>query len=220
MSDDPARFTTLRVAAVIAVAVVAAAGAAVLQPAQAAPILALGGVLIVAFVTWISADARQARALEAERDRQAAALAHARELADLADLRALLDSAVADLHQAAYVRLEVAGQFLRHGLHILDRAYDTTVKFAEVIRTLDALTARLIVRLGREHDATKAFATATADLREVAGALMLAHGDDTPLEERGPLRKQINAAGKGFDAHRRLFEDAATKLAGTRLTPN
>jgi hypothetical protein len=182
------------------------------------PILAFAGVLIVAFVTWISADRRQGLALGAERERQAAALAHARELADLSDVRAVLDAASGDLYQASYVRREVQDAFLSHGLHVVDRANDSMVKFAGALRELDALHARLVVRLGRDHGATKAFVAATDELRALAVALSMAHGDDTPLPERGPLRTQIRAAGKDLDEHRRLFEDVATAVAGSRLT--
>ena len=82
--------------------------AVALQTDQTGPVLAFSGALIVAIITWVSSDRRQERALVAERERQFAKLAHDRELADLTDLRALLDEAARVLHRGKVACLSVS----------------------------------------------------------------------------------------------------------------
>ncbi len=64
---------------------------------MAIPVL---GALILAWLTRRWTDDRQERALRAEQERLDSQLAHQRELADLAELRALLEEAVSTLHRA------------------------------------------------------------------------------------------------------------------------
>jgi len=95
---------------------------------QWGPILAFVGVLLAAVVAWIAADRRQARQiasqeralawqlsaeqerltaqLEAESQRQEARLGHDRALADIHDLRVLLDAAAVLLDEASYAGAE------------------------------------------------------------------------------------------------------------------
>jgi hypothetical protein len=119
--------TTRRYSLAVAIGV-AAVGVAIAVGEESAG-LTLAGLLVVAVIAAEAADARQTqqldaerkrfdrqleeeghrldRQLDAERKRNGAALEHARELADLADLRKLLDDAAIALHRADYTRADV-----------------------------------------------------------------------------------------------------------------
>lgn len=214
-----------------------AAGGVATQVDPAGPILAFAAALVVALITVVSTDRRQERAiaaeharqaltlkgererqdraLKAEGRRQAAALRSARELADLADLRVLLDEAAIALHRASYAYGNVRVAFLQHGVKIRE----TPEPIAELNQSgeqMDVLAARLAVRLGREQAAAAAFEAANDELLELSRALGHIFGDET-ADARRDLWTEIQAAGKDFPDCRERFEEAAMKLAGTRL---
>ena len=130
-----------------------AATALALLTDETGPVLAFTAALIVAFVTALTTDRRQANALRVERERQAAQLRHAREMADLADVRALLDEAASALYRADRVRRKVvplnwiAGDVLAPA-EIRKIFPEVPIHLVAARDDLDALAARLAVRLG------------------------------------------------------------------------
>jgi hypothetical protein len=133
------------------------------------PALTLIGALVLALLAAETADTRQqrqidadadrqTRALEAERERHIATLAHDRELADVADLRGLLDEAAAVLHRADHAAFALAEAHAKEGP---DVDADRIQRLATEVYALDALEPRLVVRLGGSSDVTRAFADAT-----------------------------------------------------------
>jgi hypothetical protein len=120
---------TVSVPEVVGLVVVVGGTAAVTATAASsyvAPILAFVGAILVAVIAAVTADRRQRRALtaegarhdaslRAESGRQVTQLEHSRGLADLADLRSLLDEVATALHQARYAADEVRLQYIQHG---------------------------------------------------------------------------------------------------------
>ena len=124
-----------------------------------APILAFVGAVLVATIAAVTAGRRQRQALaaeglrhrqslEAENNRHDAQLAHARELADLADLRLLLDEAASTLHEARYAKDGLRVAFIQHGRSLGESAPEVRTDLNKAGTELDALAARLRVRLG------------------------------------------------------------------------
>ena len=105
--------------AVVVVAGGTAAGAAAVSPSSAlGPILAFVGVIFVAVLTASSTKRRQAEQLHAENQRQCSVLTagsgrlrqqldHQRQLADLAEVRSILDDAVQSVEVARYLWLDL-----------------------------------------------------------------------------------------------------------------
>jgi hypothetical protein len=84
----------------------------------------------------------------------------------------------------------------------------------EVGQELDALGARLSVRLGRQEEAVQAFRTATDAALEVSGEIFWL--EDDRAEESRAKRATIDAARETYVAAARRFIVAAVELAGTR----
>lgn len=132
--------------------------------------LTLAGAIVVALITAVTTDRRlsrqikdsgerQERELTAEAERQDAALAHDRELADLADLRLLLDGFAVALDRGRSARDEMVllSQTARHIQPTLEQQARETAAAAEQSgRDLLALTVRLQVRLGPSDPITVA----------------------------------------------------------------
>jgi hypothetical protein len=164
--------------------------------------------------------------LAGEAERQAATLAHDRELADLADLRKLLDEATVALDRARDVRSE-AGAAIRGAIELESRftslavreqevvaemANETASKLEEAGRPLVTLAARLQVRLGPDDPITTSFTTAATALNEMWRSLTLGYG---PEIGRTPLKEQIEHAEEEFTWSMQRFVLAAVKRAGT-----
>jgi hypothetical protein len=100
------------------------------------------GAPLVALIAAYTAGRRQQRALDAESERHRAALdaearrlhaqlSHARELADRADLRALMDEAAVVLYDADTVRFRAARAVFTHGQWIAERAPEASANVEE-----------------------------------------------------------------------------------------
>ncbi len=101
--------------------------------------------LIVAAITARTTNHRQERQLSAEANRQAAALVHARELADIADLRQVLDEAGGYLDGAKIIASRVQVMELTTA-----NLTDTEDELPPIIASLLRALTRLRIRLGRE----------------------------------------------------------------------
>jgi hypothetical protein len=158
---------------------------------------------------------RLERQLTAERERQAAQLAHARELADLADLRALLDEAAGALHRADNARAEVRLGITQHGVKIAERGPDAIKELNASGRELDAMAARLAVRLGSIDPISRAFHSADYQLLQISRALGWLE-DETTDSWRGK-RVQIVAWSDAFERHIEEFKRAAVARTAARV---
>lgn len=159
----------------------------------------------------LTADAaRQRRELTARAEEQKRQLSHARELADLADLRQLLDEAAAALNDAvdASHRLDVAA-----GEHGSSLAHDAGDEVADHGRRLVTLNARLQVRLGKDDPVAVHF-------DEGCNAMWKSwqHARPDPEEtptERSERRKQMRDAWQALNTSLDAFLAAAVTRAGT-----
>jgi hypothetical protein len=159
----------------------------------------------------LTADAeRQQRELNATAQGLRAQLDHARELADLADLRKLLDKAAAALNEAVDVshRLHIASG--EHGSSLAPDAGDEAALYG---RRLVTLHARLQVRLGKADPVTARFEEGCKAMWE-----SWRHASPNPEELASELierRKQMKDAWKALNTSLDAFLAAAVVRAGT-----
>jgi hypothetical protein len=156
---------------------------------------------------------RHRKSLTAEGERQDARLAHERRLADLADLRALLDEAAVALHRADYARADMKVAVMQYGRELDVHAPNAREILHERGRALDALAARLAIRLAFNDRVVREFEGANeALLTMVRRAGYLAEiGHYRPDE----VRQEIMAASDAFEESMRRFHRAAVASAGT-----
>ncbi|QEC49436.1 hypothetical protein FSW04_18910 [Baekduia soli] len=223
--DDPSTVTPKEGAAFVLLA--AAAGAGAVLTDHAGSLLPFFAALLVAGMAWISADRRQGRQitaqrealtaqLEAERERHAAGLAHARELADVDDLRDLLDEAAVALHVAKYAASAARQKHTQLGASVGLKAARLIRQAWEAGRDLDAMAARLAVRLGPGDRLALTFAEANRWLLVFMRSIEMSGLDDEL--NRGWSRVQsLNEAFKGFDGYVRDFESVAAARVGARM---
>jgi hypothetical protein len=134
--------------------------------------------------------------------RQREALAHARELADLADLRRLLDEAAVALDRAIPADRNAV-------LHA--DVYELASQMSVDATALDALHARLSVRLGPRHDLTVTLGEAAASVRALGDALY-----PTGLRRAADRRNEaIDSAIASLLALGESFIEEAIARAGT-----
>lgn len=194
-----------RLTKVMAFGVLLAAFAVALIADDPTPALTLAGALAVAIIAAETADTRQRRQIEAERERHLATLVHDRELADLADLRSLLDQAAVVLHRAHTAAFGLADAYERDRTAVDP---DRQTMLTTELRALDALEPRLEVRLGHSSRIARAFADATAAAIEVAQAV---RSDPDPATATAAVDK----LGVAMDS----FTLATVELAGARVAP-
>jgi hypothetical protein len=82
---------------------------------------------------------------------------HARSMADLENVRELLDEAAVALHRADYARYSVAVGRIRQGEYLWEREPDVVEKVVTAGVALDELSERLAVRLGPDHEVVTHF---------------------------------------------------------------
>jgi aspartate aminotransferase-like enzyme len=181
-------------------------------------------------VAAISSSAVAIVAIIANEVRHRRSLQHARELADLESVRGVMDDAAAALHDATYAIDGVRAGVLQHGLGLFEDE-GREKPFRAVRRAgerLDQLLERLKIRLGREHEAVKAFETADAAALEIFRSAELIKledrptpGDDTAAHHVADFlaeqRKRIDAEREEFGVSRDEFIDAAQRAAGADL---
>jgi 16S rRNA U516 pseudouridylate synthase RsuA-like enzyme len=141
----------------------------------------------------------------------------------------VLDAAAVALHNTAYVLDQVRSDLTQEGPAAFDteRGTKTYADLTEKGKELDALTARLAVRLGREHEIVREFAAADGAVlklyRAVGQLRLLTRADHGPGAERQvealaeKHEAQIGTNRERFDTAREGFMAAAHKVAGTRL---
>ncbi|MGI9098542.1 MAG: hypothetical protein ACR2H2_08655 [Solirubrobacteraceae bacterium] len=181
----------------------------------------------MAIITWVSSDRRQERALVAERERQLAKLAHDRELADLTDLRALLDEAARVLHRGKVACPSVSRLIDTEDAEVWGEFHNTFEELLMARGQLEALSVRLSVRLGREHEITAAFLAADDAVTEMASGLVWfrppgVHADRDEFRndtDSGAERERVAKARAALFRHRREFETAVIAVAGSRIYP-
>jgi hypothetical protein len=170
---------------------------------------------------------RQREELHARTDGQEQQLNHARELADLADLRALLDEAAVALDHARKARGSADANLLGVAEAISSGALTgTPARSAQVLdpmveeaadtleeagQPLVTLIARLQVRLGTAHPITTAFRRASAALHDQWRALAVEY----PKRGLEAIEEDARHAGQEFGLFNQDFLDAAVELAGT-----
>jgi hypothetical protein len=226
--------------AVIVIGGLAVGTATQVHSSLVGPILTFVGVILVALLTAWFTKQRQRADLAAERERQEKALeaenarhrqtisadfgrldkqlAHDRRLADLADLRGVLDEAAIALDRAAQAHRPVGARVLADPLNY-EGLRESQREIQEVRETCDALLARLRIRLGQDDPVTKGFAQPTEALHTLEASTIFV--GNAPDEDRkqwireehfGPADRRFR---EGIDA----FLDVAVRRAGT-TTPD
>jgi hypothetical protein len=158
------------------------------------------------------------------------ALGHERELADLDNVRDILDEAAVALHETAYLLDDVRSFLTQHGGVSFFKTEDGTATCKALGvrgRELDALLERLSVRLGVDHQVVAAFKAAdaaTLGIWRAAGLLRLEPEADGSTSAANQIRKLNNdkrheteGCRQAFDAAREAFVSAAHTAAGSRL---
>ena len=231
--SDRAWKTTAAVAALI---VVLSASYA-LARGETTAALTLMGALIVAVLTAWAADQRLTRQLHAaserherelahDREQRAAARLHDRELADLADLRVIVDDVIVALRACgpALRQLVISAMFENAQLPpgtAIERARRQTIADAwaePVAQTLKALSVervRLELRLGHDDALAVAVSDASRTARELASSAVAAiRHRGVPLPEEGSWR-----AVRAFEDAARRAEREALKRTGAVVAP-
>jgi hypothetical protein len=196
--------------------------------------------LIVALITAKTTNSRQERQLRAEADRQerqlraeaerqqrelherageqARQLAHDRELADLDDLRGLLDEATLVLDRAAAVCTKATAGFGALARHTGEERHKRSNRIEEMLddarHQMDPPLARLQVRVGSDDDIVESFNRASVALLKMATKVLLHRAEDD-ADERGRLEKSFKEEASEFRTASRSFRLAAVKRAGT-----
>lgn len=221
-------------------AVVVAAALLVAVADVPTPGLTLLGALGVALIAALAADARQARqleadgerqtkalagdaerqerALEAEANRQSATLAHDRELADLADLRALLDEGAVAFYLCFQAVGGVSIEYTRHGRSMHERAPEAARELRHRGRALDEIGARLSVRLGPNAGAEVVEALEAATTAALAVSNSVAWLEDDQPEAGERKHNLIEDQRDLYERATGRYLKAAAALAGTRKT--
>lgn len=175
---------------------------------EVGPILAFIGVILVALLTayWtrrslIAESDRQVKSLEAERDRQERDLAHARELADTADLRLILAEGL-DALDALYQWTLVD---TRRPTPLPEA--ERTERMMETSAGLSRSLNRLRIRLAAEDPLWTCFKLVTEAIYD----LVKAHEDDDDAA--------YEVAQSQYGARYREFGRLATVHVGSRLPP-
>jgi hypothetical protein len=146
--------------------------------------------------------------------RQERLLDHERELADLADLRKLLDEFALVLDRARTARDEmvVLAQTARHRRSTIDTDVASAAAAAKRVgQELLALTMRLRVRLGSENPLALASEEVTDSVQRMS-AQVERFGDEMSLSE---TRELFGLAQQDFGRWSTEFTLAAVKRAGT-----
>jgi hypothetical protein len=208
----------------VSLALVTAAALAVFGD-ELTPPLTLIGALVVAIITaeaadvrqgrQIAADAdRQARELEAERLRHTATLEQNRELADLADLRSILDDAAIALHKGDDAIGGVKVAYTQFGRAMHEREPEARRMLNALGQELDVVVARLAVRLGPADDGVRAARGAADHALDVSRAVGWLE-DDRPQETQ-KKHERIDRGREEYKQAADRFMNAAVELAGTR----
>jgi hypothetical protein len=155
---------------------------------------------------------------------------HERELADLANVRDVLDEAAVALHRVAYVLDDVRSYLTQYGgvsFFKTDNGTTTYELLGSQGRDLDALVERLSVRFGAEHDVVTAFSEADGAVLRIWRAAGLLRQEPESDGHAGAARQiralnnekeqAIRVEREEFDGARKRFVAAAHDAAGSRL---
>jgi hypothetical protein len=163
------------------------------------PIIAGSVAIVVAFITWYATDRRQKRELNAEwkrlaetqnaeRHRHDNLLRHERQLADVADMRRVLEHALGTVNMSWTAALDV--YCLPAGDHASGELMQRIVKLE---KDLDASIVALDLRLGSKHPVRTSFGTTLDALNHVRTAAS-------------------NRDGAGWATHKKSFDYALVEL--------
>lgn len=185
------------------------------EPADhTAAVLAFIGALAVAVIAAWTASSRQRQQLRAEGERQQRQLVHDRQLADLDDLRRVLDDAALALDRASQAHRPVGARVLTDPIDHEGLA-ESHQEIGTARETCDALLARLRVRLGQNDPVSKAFAQATDALHKIeASTIFVSNAPDAEKRE-WVRREHFSQADRKFREGIDAFLDAAAQRAGT-----
>lgn len=186
-----------------------------------ATLLAAGGLAGVTIYTTRQRLAeergKQKRELSAETDRLAATLAHDRALADIADLRQLLDETA-----TAIDHVSNAQEYAWHCFDMPEAAFKNVAKLmlelneqlTDAERPLAKLTPRVRLRLGADDPVTASCVEARAavdHMRDVAFARRIKRDDEERARDRA-----AEAWGRMLDATQAFFAAAVERAEAAR----
>lgn len=159
-----------------------------------------------------------------------ASLKNQRSLADLDNVRGVLDDCAAALHQIAYSLDDLRTQITQHKPVTFFDTEQGTDLYRQIEgdgKNLDAHLESLAVRLGREHEVSKALSATDGALLKIyraIGLLRLEDVGDGSEYSRAQVREfeleQVEVIAinrERFDQAREWFISAAQRLAGARL---
>jgi hypothetical protein len=173
----------------------------VIATAEAVTAVTVGGAIVVALITAMTTNRRQREALR-----------HGRELADLDDLRALLDEAAVAMRRSRDKFDNLVKRFEEHGKDLPDAPRE---ELAEAGRTMLALDARLIVRLGEEGPVTRPFEAACAEMLDTWHEVVDMELEEASEEKVADKIAEVKRSKVAFDEAWEAFAVAAVARAGT-----
>jgi hypothetical protein len=162
------------------------------------------GPSVVAVVAIVAAFRQQRRAL-----------AHGRELADLADARRVFDDAVVELHRASVALSGLEQALFNQGAAHWKDAPDAYPNADAASEALRAMVGRLGVRLPASDAALVAYETARDATRRAANAMV--HHATEPGADLGKAHETVRAQHERLIAATADFLRAANDIVGTRV---
>jgi hypothetical protein len=148
--------------------------------------------------------ARQRTALDADARRHRETLEHERTLADLGELRTLLDEAAGELAHAARAFLDVETAVTMLGVRgetAVERANQASERLEQSQEALDRYSERIALRLGSEHEVYERYSEAHDATLMVQVDLLGATGfgmTEEHLQEVKKFRADFSKAHHGF----------------------
>jgi hypothetical protein len=182
--------------------------------------------IVVALITARTTNTRQKHQLAAERKRQRRDLKerakaqrhelnHARELADLDDLREVLDAATLVLANAKTVKHDAGAKVRWSAGARVERAEEAQAELDGVRARAAPVLARLQVRLGTGDEITEAFHAADVALLSMGLQAALLRSVSGLGDEIKTIRATFEKHSKALDTATKRFATAAVKRVGT-----
>jgi hypothetical protein len=138
-------------------------------------------------------------------------------MADLAEVRRILDDAAIALHEANVARGDVWNAQRTEGRQLLERAPTVVVRLREAGTALLGLNERLTLRFGGKHEVVQQFRAAEGMLRELYRAVNTPERSMEKYYLRGSWEEAVDEYSVRTIDHHNDFVSAAAKTVGARL---
>jgi hypothetical protein len=172
--------------------------------------------LVVPIVTHMLSRSRDGESQTHDLTKQDRALTAAREVADVEELRVLLDEVVQNAARGLEGFRELRSILISDGSTLTDRGREVGIRFRETGRTVDIDTQRVAIRLGPGHPLTLSHARIGQAMADTLQHVVVAQnmGDHADL---ATAWSEVTKSGDAFYAARDVFAVEAAALVGARI---